>query len=227
MAGAGAWKTVATAALAAAAALLSPVFAVPTQATERVALMVGNATYAHAPALANPLHDAVDVGAALARLGFTVTRLENADYAALRRGLRDFAQAASSSEVALVFYAGHGIEVDQHNFLVPVDARLASDQDVEFEAVPLELVLRAVARASGLRLVILDACRENPFAASMRHAGATRSVGRGLAGVEPAGRHWWPTRRRRGRWPQTARVATVPTARRCCVTWRSRVWRWD
>ena len=200
MAEASLWRTVATAALAAVAALSSIIAVSPAQATDRVALVVGNAVYAHAPALANPLHDAVDVGVALARLGFTVTRLENADYAALRRGLLEFTRAASASEVALVFYAGHSIEVDQHNFLVPVDARLVSDQDVEFEAVPLELVLRAVARASGLRLVILDACRENPFAASMRHAGATRSVGRGLAGVEPAGRHWWPTRRRRGRW---------------------------
>ena len=187
MAGAGAWKTVATAALVTAAALLSPVFAVPTQAAERVALVVGNATYAHAPSLANPLHDAAAVGAALARLGFAVTKLEDADYEILRRGLGDFARAASASEIAVVFYAGHGIEVDRRNFLVPVDARLSSDQDVEFEAVPLELVLRAVARASGLRLVILDACRENPFAASMRRAGATRSVGRGLARVEPAG----------------------------------------
>ena len=87
----------------------------------------------------------------------------------------------------MVFYAGHGIEVDGRNFLVPVDARLASDQDVEFEAIPLELVSRAVSRASGLRLVVLDACRENPLAVSMQRAGATRSIGRGLARVEPSG----------------------------------------
>ena len=87
----------------------------------------------------------------------------------------------------MVFYAGHGIEVDQRNFLVPIDARLASDHDVEFETVPLELVLRTVERASGLRLVILDACRENPFAVSMQRAGTTRSIGRGLARVEPSG----------------------------------------
>ena len=156
-------------------------------AAPRVALVIGNASYAHAPALANPLSDAADVGAALGRLGFEVTRLENADRASLWRGLKDFALAASASEVAVVFYAGHGIEVDQRNFLVPVDARLASDQDVEFEAVPLELVSRAVERASGLRLVILDACRENPFAMKMQRSGATRSIGRGLARVAPPG----------------------------------------
>ena len=124
---------------------------------------------------------------ALGRLGFEVTRLENADRSSLWSGLQEFALAASASEVAVVFYAGHGIEVDQRNFLVPVDARLANDQDVEFEAVPLELVSRAVERASGLRLVILDACRENPFASKMQRAGATRSIGRGLARAEPPG----------------------------------------
>ena len=159
----------------------------PAFAAQRVALVIGNATYAHVPGLANPLNDAADIGAALGRLGFAVTRLENAGYAALRRGLLEFQRAASASEIAVVFYAGHGIEVDQRNFLVPVDARLASDQDVEFEAVPLELVSRAVERASGLRLVILDACRENPFAVQMQRAGATRSIGRGLARVEPSG----------------------------------------
>ena len=156
-------------------------------AAPRVALVIGNASYAHAPALANPPNDAADVGAAFGRLGFEVTRLENADRASLWRGLQEFALAASASEVAVVFYAGHGIEVDHRNFLVPVDARLASDRDVEFEAVPLELVQRAVERASKLRLVILDACRDNPFTVSMQRAGATRSIGRGLARVEPSG----------------------------------------
>ena len=159
----------------------------PALAEQRVALVIGNAAYAHAPRLANPLNDAADIGAALTRLGFAVTKLENADSATLRQGLQAFARAASAADVAVVFYAGHGIEVDQRNFLVPVDARLTSDQDVEFETVPLELVMRSVARASGLRLVILDACRENPFAVAMQRAGATRSVGRGLARVEPAG----------------------------------------
>ena len=156
-------------------------------AEQRVALVIGNAQYAHAPRLANPLNDAADIGEALARLGFAVTKLENANQGELRQGLLAFTRAASAAEVAVVFYAGHGIEVDQRNFLVPVDAKLSSDQDVEFETVPLELVMRSVARASGLRLVILDACRDNPFAVSMQRAGATRSVGRGLARVEPAG----------------------------------------
>ena len=162
-------------------------FAGSVSAEQRVALVIGNASYAHAPRLANPLNDAADIGGALARLGFAVTTLENADYATLRQGLLAFTRAASAAEVAVVFYAGHGVEVDQRNFLVPVDARLASDQDVEFETVPLDLVMRSVGRASGLRLVILDACRDNPFAVSMQRSGATRAIGRGLARVEPAG----------------------------------------
>ena len=162
-------------------------FARPAPAAERVALVIGNADYVHASRLANPLNDAADIGAAFARLGFAVTKLENADYAILRQGLLAFTRAASAAEIAVVFYAGHGIEVDQRNFLVPVDARLASDQDVEFETVPLELVMRSVARASSFRLVILDACRDNPFAASMQRSGATRAIGRGLARVEPSG----------------------------------------
>ena len=166
---------------------LLALLAKPVLAEQRVALVIGNANYAHATRLANPLNDAADIGDALARLGFAVTKLENADYAALRQGMLAFTRAAAAAEVAVVFYAGHGIEVDQRNFLVPVDARLTSDQDVEYEAVPLELVTRSVARASGLRLVILDACRENPFAVAMQRSGATRSVGRGLARIEPAG----------------------------------------
>ena len=153
---------------------------------QRVALVIGNSNYAHAPILPNPRNDASDIGAALERLGFAVTRLENADRNSLWQGLQEFKRAASVSKVAAVFYAGHGIEVDQRNFLVPVDARLASDQDVEFEAVPLDLVMRALDGASELRLVILDACRDNPFAAKMQRSGATRSIGRGLARLEPS-----------------------------------------
>ena len=155
-------------------------------AGQRVALVIGNASYAHAPSLANPLNDANDMGAALKRLGFAVTQLPNASRAELWDGLQKFSLAASASEMAVVFYAGHGIEVDKRNFLIPVDARLQSDADVEFEAVPLDLLSRSVERVKGLRLIILDACRDNPFAVAMQRSGATRSIGRGLTSVEPS-----------------------------------------
>ena len=168
-------------------AFLAVGLAGPASAASRVALVIGNSAYAHVPVIPNPLNDAADIGSALGRLGFSVTRLENADYSALRRGLQEFQRAASAAEIAVVFYAGHGIEVDKQNFLVPVDARLASDRDVEFEAVSLDLVIRTVEHAGKLRLVILDACRDNPFAARMERGGATRSIGRGLSRVEPSG----------------------------------------
>ena len=154
--------------LSAAALALLLLSAAPAWAQQRVALVIGNGSYAHAPALANPLNDAADIGGALERLGFKVTRIVNADRAELWDGLQKFSLAASASEMAAVFYAGHGIEVDRRNFLVPVDARLLSDADVEFETVPLDLLMRAVERTRGLRLIILDACRDNPFAAAMQ-----------------------------------------------------------
>ena len=156
-------------------------------AAERVALVIGNGAYEKVPYLANPGNDAADVGDAFERLGYSVTRAENAGHDALRRTLRDFKRAAGASEVAVVFYAGHGIEMDKRNYLVPVDAQLARDDDVEYETVSLELVMRSVERARGLQLVILDACRDNPFAARMQSAGASRSIGRGLAREAPAG----------------------------------------
>ena len=171
----------------AAAVLGLQVLATQVWAGQRVALVIGNASYAHVSRLANPVNDAADMGAALDRLGFAVTRIENAGRAELWEGLQKFSLAASASEMAVVYYAGHGMEVDKRNFLIPVDARLLSDADVEFEAVPLDLLSRTVERAKGLRLIVLDACRDNPFAVAMQRAGATRSIGRGLAGVEPSG----------------------------------------
>jgi formylglycine-generating enzyme required for sulfatase activity len=88
--------------------------------------------------------------------------------------------------VAVLYYAGHGVEVDQTNYLIPVDARLATDFDIEDETLPLDRVLQAMEPARRLRLVLLDACRENPFLKSMKRTVATRSVGRGLGRVEPA-----------------------------------------
>ena len=149
-------------------------------AERRVALVIGNSAYAHTSVLANPLNDAADVAAAFERLGFAVTRLENAGGAEMRSALLEFSEAAFRSDVAVVFYAGHGIEVDGENYLVPVDARLKTDRAVTLETVPFYQV-RKMQPESGLLLVILDACRDNPFAQTMRRTGATRTVGaRGL-----------------------------------------------
>ena len=155
--------------------------------SQRVALVIGNGTYDHVPALHNPPNDAAAISVALERLGFAVIRLDDAGKSDLEDGLLTFLRAAQGSEIAIAYFAGHGLEVDKRNFLVPVDARLENEWSVELETVSLDIVMGAVGRASQLGLVILDACRNNPFLASMQRSGATRAIGRGLARVEPAG----------------------------------------
>ena len=155
-------------------------FSAPSAArTERrVALLVGNSTYEHIVELRNPGNDAEDLSAALRRLDFDVTTVLDADLSELNAALRAFGRRSVESDVALVFYAGHGIEVDGENYLLPVDARLAWDRDVEYETVPLARVLRST-EGAGLRVVILDACRNNPLSQSMRRTDLTRSISRG------------------------------------------------
>ena len=150
-------------------------------AAGRVALVVGNGTYAAIGALPNPGNDAADMASALGRLGFDVTTVRDADLAGMNEALRLFARSTAGADVAVVFYAGHGLEVDGVNYLVPVDARLERDTDVEYEALTLDRVLRATTGAA-LRVVILDACRNNPLARSMQRTGAARSVSRGSFG---------------------------------------------
>ena len=139
-------------------------------------------------ALPNPERDANLVADVLKRTGFeTVTLLTNLRKDALVSALRDFAARAETADWAVVYYAGHGMEVGGINYLIPTDAKIAADRDIGFEAVPLEQVLNAAERAKKLRLVILDACRDNPFANQMKRTltVASRSVSRGLAAVEP------------------------------------------
>ena len=150
-------------------------------ATDRVALVVGNSTYAHIGRLPNPANDAADVSAALGRLGFEVTTALDAGLTELNQALRQFTRRSAGADVALVFYAGHGLEMDGVNYVVPVDARLERDADVRFETVTLNDLLAVTAGAS-LRLVILDACRNNPLARSMRRTVASRSVSGGSFG---------------------------------------------
>lgn len=155
------------------------------QAANRVALVVGNSNYSHAPSLPNPVNDATDISAAFTRLGFEVTTVNDLGFDAMRRALRRFNTKASQADMAVIFYAGHGMEVNKQNYLVPADAKLQTDRDISFEAIPLGLVTEAVSGARTLRLVILDACRDNPFASSMKMTSANRSLGRGLARIEP------------------------------------------
>jgi hypothetical protein len=149
---------------------------------KRVALVVANAGYGHANRLTNPPRDAELVSRSLARAGFaSVTLLTDAGVGQMQTALRAFRQRAAGAEIALIYYAGHGIEGNGRNWLIPVDAKLESEYDLTFEAINLDQALEAVAGAS-LRVVVLDACRDNPFGRSWKRG--TRAFSRGLTGLE-------------------------------------------
>jgi uncharacterized caspase-like protein len=155
-------------------------------AEKRVALVIGNSAYQKVAKLPNPANDAAAVAAMLKAAGFDlVESRSNLTAADLRKALRDFGSKARDADMAVVYYAGHGIELDGTNYLIPVDAALETDADVLDETLPLDRVLFAVEPAKQLRLVILDACRDNPFARTMKRTIASRAIGRGLAKIEP------------------------------------------
>jgi uncharacterized caspase-like protein len=154
-------------------------------AERRVALIIGNSNYRHVQPLANPARDAAAVGAMFKKAGFEVVESKlDLGNTAMRRAIREFTGTARNADIAVVYYAGHGIEFDGTNYLIPVDAELASDVDVEDETISLDRIMRMLDPVKRLRLVILDACRENPFGKKMTRTIASRSMGRGLAKVE-------------------------------------------
>lgn len=167
--------------------LLLAAFSGPAQAEKRVALVMGNSDYEFVGRLPNPANDASDIAALLKGLGFEVTSGLDLDYNQMRLALRDFSDEAQGADVALVYYAGHGMEVDNTNYLIPVNAELKSDRDIDFEAIRLDAVVGAVESSAGLKIVLVDACRNNPFLADMSRSSATRSIGRGLARIEAGG----------------------------------------
>lgn len=157
--------------------------ALPAEA-RRVALVIGNAAYKVEPLL-NPLNDAAAVAEALGRqLKFDKVILrKDLGLDGFRAALRELAREATGAELGVIFFAGHGMEVAGRNYLIPTDAVLKAARDVELEAIALNTVLDQLDGVKKLKLVILDACRNNPFPV----AGAKRSVRRGLIGVEPDG----------------------------------------
>lgn len=160
-----------------------------TPAEKRVALVIANSNYLNTSKLPNAANDAKAVSAALAKVNFKVEPVAaNLTQAQMLSTLTAFAAKARDADVALIYFAGHGVEVGGVNYLVPIDAKFASPDDVDFGAVPLDLVMKSVQRAKRLKIVILDSCRDNPFISKWDLKGQTRSVGaRGLAPVEPGG----------------------------------------
>jgi uncharacterized caspase-like protein len=181
------WRDLARAALAAPSTPGKPADDRPAASTaapdRRVALVIANSQYRSVPVLRNPPRDADAVAAALREDGFeSVDLATDLDRDGMVKALRAFRDKADQADWALVYFAGHGIEIDRHNYLVPTDAKLIDDRDVKDEAVSYESLLNAAGGARALRLVVLDACRVNPFKDRMLRTVATRSpTDRGLA----------------------------------------------
>jgi tetratricopeptide (TPR) repeat protein len=170
----------------------APVTASPTQGATgiRLALVIGNGAYVNATALANPPNDAAVVAKTLREIGFEVIEGTNLDRAGMERLVRDFLHKAPSARLTLLYYAGHGMQVDGKNYLVPIDAKLSAPSDLAFETLDLDKVLAGLDDEARANIVVLDACRDNPLARSFASKlGATRSaaVPAGLAGYATVG----------------------------------------
>jgi Caspase domain len=158
-------------------------FASVAQAERRVALIIGNSAYRNASPLPNTINDANSVAALFRSVGFEVVSSRNElGVLEFKRAVRDFLITAETADIAVVYYAGHGIEVNGANFLIPVDAKLARDYDVEDEAVALDRIVWALQPVRRLRLILLDACRDNPFAARLQRSVSTRAAPKGGLG---------------------------------------------
>jgi uncharacterized caspase-like protein len=166
-----------------------PVWVEPTTAApsasnfgRRVALVIGNGAYQSVPALPNPPNDAKAMADMFRTAGFdSVDVAANVGVKDMRSALRAFADKAAAADAAVVYFAGHGVEIGGRDYLIPTDAILHADIDVEDETVELDRVLQLLEPVRKLKLVILDACRDNPFRQSMRRTTASRAIGRGLS----------------------------------------------
>jgi len=143
----------------------------------RVALVMGNSAYLHVPPLANPVNDATDVSAALRAIGFEVITLTDGTYALMLDAVERFRRAMAGASVGLFYYAGHGIQAQGQNYLLPVDANAVEEYQLKAMALDAALVMDVMnMAAAGLNIVVLDACRNNPFAPSGRGIGTARGL---------------------------------------------------
>ena len=157
----------------------------PETPEKRVALVIGIGTYQEVPVLANPPNDARSIGEALQGLDFDVAVLLNSDKRGLEAALRDFSEKASEADVALIYFAGHGLQVDGRNFLVPADARLKRAQATRYDAIELNDFLDAVAEARKVGIMIVDACRNNPFVDRLSaQSGSSVKIRQGMSSIQ-------------------------------------------
>jgi uncharacterized caspase-like protein len=157
----------------------------PGRAQTRIALVIGNSGYRNVATLPNTQNDAGDIADSFRRLGFSVNVVSDGTFEDMRRALLQFGRDARGAEMAIIYFAGHGMEIGGENWLIPIDAELRSDNDVESEAIALRSAMLQVSTATSLGLIILDSCRNNPFAPKMQKVSRSRAVDRGLARVEP------------------------------------------
>jgi hypothetical protein len=157
------------------------------QEQRRAALVIGNAAYVHARGLPNPRNDAMAMATLFRKHSFDVVEAFDLGYKPMRDAIRKFSITAASADTVVVYFAGHGMELGGENYLLPVDAKLTTSDDLEYEAVKLSSLLGALGKARRLSLIMLDACRDNPLAAKMTVLSTTRSVDRGLGRVEAKG----------------------------------------
>ncbi len=156
-------------------------------AGRRVALVIGNSAYAHVPQLTNPANDATDIAAELKKLGFEVIAGTDADKRSMKNALRQFVERRRGAEASLFFYAGHGIQMNGQNYLIPTDAELKDTFDVDWDLISLSKILEPMANeAGGTSIILLDACRNNPFENNFRSGSRAAFIVPGLARVETA-----------------------------------------
>jgi hypothetical protein len=158
----------------------------PALADKRVALVIGNGAYLHAPHLPNPPHDAEDVAAALKRTGFETILGVDLDKTRMDDAAINFAKAAREADVAVFYYSGHAMQYSGVNYLIPIDAQLSDEADLR-RAVRVDDVLDDLKQAKNLRILVLDSCRDNPLADELKRSiGRTRSasIARGLAKID-------------------------------------------
>ena len=161
------------------------------RAADRVALVIGNSAYQSEKTLTNPANDASDVSNVLRKLGFEVIEAKDLDKRSIERRTREFRDKLQSASVALLFYAGHGMQVNGANYILPIDAQIKSAEDVKLEAVELETIMLQMRGEGRINIIILDACRDNPYARNIaRSTGAPMRAGEsafgGLAEVKSA-----------------------------------------
>ncbi|NLH83614.1 MAG: hypothetical protein GX458_22630, partial [Phyllobacteriaceae bacterium] len=155
------------------------------RAADRVALVIGNSAYRAQTPLPNPVNDAADVGTMFRHLGFDVVEGLDLDGAALKAKLKEFRDRLEGGSLGVFYYSGHGMQVDGHNYLIPIDARIEKPDDVRLETVDVDLVMQLMRADDRVTVVVLDACRDNPFARSLRRStkGTTRAAESAYGGL--------------------------------------------